>query len=66
MVFETEGFCGVACGLEEGFIMRGPEDLSQTGLVLGDPICRGQSSRGFVQAFAWDVLLSDDYDHAGE
>jgi len=34
VLFETEGLGGVAGGLEEGFKMRGPEDLGQTSLVL--------------------------------
>ena len=66
VLFEAEGLCGVARGLEEGFKMRGPEDLGQTSLILRDPVRRGQGSRGFVQAFAWDVFLSDDDDHSGE
>jgi hypothetical protein len=66
VLFETEGLCGVACGLEEGFKMGGTKDLGQTGLVLGDPVGRGQGSRRFVQAFAGHVLLADNDDHAGE
>jgi hypothetical protein len=64
--FETEGLGGVACGLEEGLVVRRAEDLRQTGLILGNPLRRGEGSGGFVEAFARDVLLADDYDHAGE
>ena len=64
--FETEGLGGVARGLEEGFIVGGPKDFGQTGLVLQDPVCRGQGPRGFIEAFARDILLPDDDDHAGE
>ena len=46
--------------------MRRPKDLGQTGLILRDPVRGGQGSGGFVVAFARDVLLSDDDDHAGE
>ena len=42
------------------------EDLSEAGLVLRDPVCRGEGSRCFVQAFAWDVFFADDDDHASE
>jgi len=66
VLFEAEGLGGVACGLEEGFKVRGSEDLGQTGLILRDPVRGGQGSRGFVQAFACDVFLSDDDDHSGE
>ena len=66
MFFETEGLGGVACGLEEGFVVRRTEYLRQTGLILGNPFRRGQGSRGFVEAFARDVLLADDYNHASE
>ena len=66
VLFETERLSGVAGGLEEGFKVGGPEDLCQAGLVLGDPFGGGQGSRSFVEAFSWDVFLSDNYDHAGE
>jgi hypothetical protein len=66
VLFETEGLGGVARGLEERFKVGGTEDLSETGLVLRDPVCRGEGSRGFVQAFAWHVFFSDDDDHASE
>lgn len=46
--------------------MRGTEDLSQTCLVLRDPVCRRQGPRGFVQAFVWDVFISYDCNHASE
>ena len=46
--------------------MGGPKDFGQTGLVLQDPVCRGQGPRGFIEAFARDILLPDDDDHAGE
>lgn len=34
VVFETEGFGGVAGSLEEGFVVGGSEDLCETGLIL--------------------------------
>ena len=66
MFFKAEGLGGVVCGLEEGFIVGRTEYLRQTGLILGNPLGRRQGSGSFVEAFARDVFLADDYDHAGE
>jgi hypothetical protein len=65
-VFEFEGGASITGSTKQCTVMWYPKYPDEFGFICGDPLDRRKPTTGAICALAWDVLLLDQEEDAGE